>query len=289
MLKTVWLTEKRNTELGTAILLGGFDGLHVGHRQLLSRAKESGLPVGIMTIVGGKGSKNIFTFSERERIFLESGADFVFELPFSEIKDLSPEQFLSVLTKEFTPKLFVCGEDFRFGAKAIGNVETIKRATHVCVDAQPLVELEGEKVSTSVIKERLSFGKMESVTKLLGHPFFLKGEVFKDRQIGRTIGFPTANVRYPSEKYPLRKGVYETLTETDEGVYKGITNYGARPTFSNADVLTETYLDGYSGNLYGKTVTVKFTRFLREIEKFESVEKLKEQLTEDIRRVREND
>ena len=99
-MKTVWLTDNKNTEKGVAMLLGGFDGLHVGHRRLLSRAKQSGLPVGVMTIMGGKEG-NIFTFAERERIFKESGADFVFELPFAEIKDLSPTEFLRFLIKKF--------------------------------------------------------------------------------------------------------------------------------------------------------------------------------------------
>jgi FAD synthase len=96
MIKTVWLTENKRAAKGAAMLLGGFDGLHVGHRHLLSRAKERGHLVGIMTIVGGKEG-NIFTFAERERIFKENGADFVFELPFEEIKDMSPIEFLQIL------------------------------------------------------------------------------------------------------------------------------------------------------------------------------------------------
>ena len=112
------------------------------------------------------------------------------------------------------------------------------------------------------------------------------GEVFKDRQVGRTIGFPTANVLYPQEKFPLKKGVYETKVEYNGVVYKGITNYGARPTFGNENVLTETYLDGFGGDLYGETLKIRFVRFLREIQKFESVELLKQQLEKDIKKVR---
>ena len=100
MLKTVWFTQKDISQ-GSVMLLGGFDGLHLGHRRLLSYAKQSGLPVGLMTIVGGKAQENIYTFTERETIFRESGADFVFELPFLEIKDLSAEEFLRKLTAEF--------------------------------------------------------------------------------------------------------------------------------------------------------------------------------------------
>ena len=271
------------------MLLGGFDGLHLGHRRLLSYAKESGLPVGVMTIVGGKAQENIFTFEEREIIFRESGVDFVFELPFAEIKDLSPEAFLQKLIAEFNPKLFVCGTDFRFGARAAGTPETIKRATQVRVEVQNLLEMYGEKVSARTIKGLLSVGDIPKANELLGGHFFLMGEVKKDRQVGRTIGFPTANILYPKEKFPLKQGVYETRVCVDGVCYKGITNYGARPTFNNTQVLTETYLDGFHGDLYGATLKVEFVRYIRGVQKFESVAELTAQLQADIRTVRNND
>lgn len=288
MLKTVWLTEQPNNEKGVAMLLGGFDGLHIGHRQLLSRAKNSGCSVGVMTIVGGK-EKGLFTFSEREEIFKTAGVDFVFELPFEEIKDLSPNAFLQLLETEFSPKLFVCGADFRFGAKAAGTAEMLKQSTHVCVEVLPLVEMSGEKVSSSYIKTLLQSGEVHRAQELLGHAFFLIGEVYADRKIGRTIGFPTANIPYPVGKYPLKIGVYETRVCVDGKTYKGITNYGARPTFADETVVTETYLDVFDGDLYGKKLKVEFIRYLRGVQKFDSVDGLKKQLEEDLRRVRIND
>lgn len=289
MLKTVWLTEQPNICGGVAMLLGGFDGLHAGHRRLLAKAKESGLPVGLMTIVGGKEEGSLFTFAEREKIFQEAGVDFVFELPFSEIKNLSPLAFLQLLEREFSPKLFVCGEDFRFGLRAAGTPLFIKEHTHVRVEILPLLEIEGQKVSSSHIKALLFEGKTEDVKSRLTHEFFLLGQVVEDRKIGRTIGFPTANILYPKEKYPLKKGVYETRTVVNGKAYKGITNYGARPTFDDETVLTETHLDGFDGDLYGKTLQVEFVRFLREIKKFDSADALKEQLNKDIERVRKHD
>ena len=269
------------------MLLGGFDGLHIGHRQLLERAKTSGLPVGLMTIVGVKEENSLFTFEEREEIFKEAGADFVFELPFAEIKDLSPTSFIELLLKEFSPKLFVCGEDFRFGAKAVGTPKMIKECMQVCVETLPLVELDGVKVSSSNIKTLLGEGKIEDANARLGHPFFLIGAVLEDRKIGRSIGFPTANIRYPKGKFPLKTGVYETQVCVDGKLYKGITNYGARPTFEDETVLTETHLDGFEGNLYGRELKVEFLRYLRDVQKFESVEKLQEQLEKDRRQVRD--
>ena len=289
MLKTVQLTKQLNSIQGAAMMLGGFDGLHVGHRRLLACAKESGLPVGLMTIVGGKEEENLFTFTEREEIFRLAGADFVFELPFEEIKGLAPQEFLQLLEKEFSPKLLVCGEDFRFGAKAVGTPKMIKEGTQVCVEVLPLVEIEGEKVSSTTIKTLLGQGKVEKANALLTHPFFLLGKVYADRKIGRTIGFPTANIRYPEGKFPLKIGVYETRVCVDGCTYKGITNYGARPTFNNTQVLTETYLDGFHGDLYGATLKVEFVRYIRGVQKFESVAELTAQLQADIRTVRNND
>ena len=290
MLKTVWLTGKPNIdETGCVMLLGGFDGLHAGHQRLLERAKDYGLPIGITSIVGGKGKEALFTEQEREELFRLFGIDFVFELPFEEIKDVTPEAFASLLQEKFPVKAFVCGEDFRFGAGARGTPKTLKTSTQVCVEVEELVKIDGEKVSTSALKEWIAIGEVEKCNALLGYAYFLIGCVYADRKIGRTIGFPTANIAYPKGKFPLKQGVYETRVTVGGNEYKGITNYGARPTFDNEDTLTETYLDGFSGDLYGKQLTVRFVRFLREIQKFESADALKEQLQRDIRRVRTND
>ncbi len=270
------------------MLLGGFDGLHIGHRRLLACAKERGLPVGAMTIIDGKEGA-LFTQTEREDIFRRAGVDFLFELPFREIIHKSAEEFLDILQEKFQPTLFVCGEDFRFGTEAKGTPQTIKERGQVCVEVLPLLSVEGEKVSSTTVKRLLREGEIERANLLLGESFFLLGKVERDRQIGRTIGFPTANIAYPAEKFPLKNGVYETRTVIDGKAYKGITNYGARPTFGDERVWTETHLDGFSGDLYGRALRVEFVRFLREITKFDGAEGLKAQLEYDIRRVRTND
>ena len=287
MLKTVWFTEKK-IESATTLLLGGFDGLHLGHRQLLRCAKQYPYPVGVMTIFGGKGDC-IFTQKERELVFKQAGVDFVFALSFHDIKDLSPEEFLSLLQGKFFPKLLLCGEDFRFGAGAQGDHATLEKATGVQVQVLPLLEKDGKKVSSYEIKQCLANGEMQEANDLLGERFFLIGEVVKDRQVGRTLGFPTANIPYPQDKFSLKKGVYETRVTIDGVTYKGITNYGTRPTFADETLLTETYLDGFEGDLYGKCLQVEFVRYLRGVEKFADAEALKRQLQRDIRRVREND
>ena len=271
------------------MLLGGFDGLHVGHKKLLSRARSYGLPVGIMTIIGGKTGESLFTSEERRIIFKSAGVDFVFELPFLEIKSIPHTDFAALLIGKFPVKAFVCGDDFRFGAGAIGNPEMLKASTQVCVDVEELVKVNGEKVSASRLKTLLVNGDVEPANTLLGEEFFLSGKVFEDRKVGRTLGFPTANIEYPKDKFPLKQGVYETRVTIDGKEYKGITNYGSRPTFLNMATLTETHLLGFSGDLYGRELTVRFRRFLREIQKFDTPNALKAQLKTDIRRVENND
>ena len=288
MLKTVDLSGKFDRAAPCVMLLGGFDGVHAGHRRLAERAKRYSLPVGIMTIGGGKGEKSLFTFSEREDIFKGLGLDFAFELPFSEIRELPPEAFIDLLKSSFQPEAFVCGSDFRFGFRASGTPALIA-ASGVRVETEELLCIDGEKVSSSSIKRLLSEGDAAAAAKLLGEPFFLKGKVIRDRQVGRLMGFPTANVLYPEEKFPLKEGVYEARTEVEGREYKCIANFGSRPTFGDERVLTETYLDGFSGDLYGRTIEVRFIRYLRGVKKFDGADALKRQLESVIRRVRQGD
>ena len=269
--------------------MGGFDGLHFGHKKLVEKARESRRPVGIMTIFGGKADDCLYTQVEREKIFASAGIDFVFEMQFDEIKNLSRETFINALIGEFAPSQFVCGEDFRFGQGALGTPAFLQESTQVCVEVVNLEKINGEKVSSRTVKELLRLGEIEKANTLLDGNFSLLGEVINGRKVGRTIGFPTANVSYPKDKCKIAFGVYHTEVSVDGKKYQGITNYGARPTFDDTCVLTETYLDGFDGDLYGKNIQIDFLRFLRPVRKFENVEQLRLQLAHDIRSVREND
>lgn len=287
MLKTITLRQFDNS-LPCVILLGGFDGLHLGHRQLVARAKTLGVPIGVMTIADCKKAGDLFTVSEREEIFKSAGVDFALEMDFSKIKGLSPKEFIALLKTGRTVKAFVCGTDFKFGAGAKGDFSTI-RALGEEVFVEKLLYENGEKVGVSLIKTLLANGEAEQVKSLLGHSFFLEGEVEEDRKVGRTIGFPTANIRYPKGKFPIKIGVYETSAVIDGKRYKAITNYGARPTFLDGEIWTETHFISYTGDLYGKKIKVEFERWLRDIKQFSNAEQLKQQLIKDVRRVTEND
>lgn len=274
---------------GSVLLFGGFDGLHTGHKKLLEASKEYRLPIGITTIFGCKNSDAVFTVEERREIFKNAGFAFVCETAFEEIKDCSAETFVKTLMREYNVKAFVCGTDFRFGKGAVGTPETLKETSRVEVKVEEILMRDGEKISSTAIKKHLKEGDVIQANALLGDTFFLMGEVIYGRQVGRELRFPTANIAYPQGKFALKKGVYETRVTLDGNRYSCITNYGARPTFDNGQVLTETYIDGYAGDLYGKKIKVEFIRFLRDVHKFDCAEALRAQLEEDIRRVREND
>ena len=292
MLKTVFtekLSVKQLHKEPCVLLLGWFDGLHSGHKILVQKAKSLGYSVGIMTINGGKNERALYTRDERQTVFKNAGIDFSFELEFSDIRTLSPEQFVALLKKEFCVRSFVCGEDFRFGSGAKGEADDLTVLSSLPTIVEKTVKIDGNKIGATAIKTALERGDVQTANTFLGENFFLSGTVFKDRGIGKTLSFPTANVEYPKEKFPLQGGVYETNVLFDGKEYKAVTHYGARPTFGEMRIVTESYLDGFDGDLYGKNIEIRFVRFLRGTVKFERVEELKKQLLEDIRRVREND
>ncbi len=144
-----------------------------------------------------------------------------------------------------------------------------------------------EKAAASLAKQYLAGGEAEKLAELLGDKYFIRGEVATEgRHVGRTIGFPTANIHLSSEKYPLKMGVYAVTAEIGGKIYRGIANYGSRPTFGDGRTVLEVYADGYAGDLYGQTITVYFDEFIREIRKFGSAEELSGQLKKDLEKIR---
>ncbi len=284
-----------------ALVLGGFDGLHLGHRALLSRAGESGLPVGITCLLGGKG-KELFTREEREFIFLRAGVRFVLEFPFTQaLENTSAEDFLRTVFGRIDAKIAVCGEDFRFGKNAEGTTELLKRLAPCPVLVQPTVKdragESGVKFSATACKDLLKRGELSRLNACLysrredlsGGAYFIGGRVEHGRRVGRTYGFPTLNLTPSAEKLLPPDGVYRGLCETPAGDFSTIVNIGARPTFGESERKIEAYLYGFSGDLYGAEVRVYPMAFLRPIMAFASAEALKEQLERDILTLRKEE
>ena len=270
----------------TILALGFFDGVHLGHQALLRAcrqlADQHGLLAGVVTfdshpgaVLGGEAPKLINTPADRQKLLEQYGMDRIISLPFDEDMMATPWQdFLTRLMTEYNAAGFVCGDDFRFGAKGQGNAMLLKQACEergmpCAVVSQQMVD--GIRVSSTHIRGLLEQGRMEEAVRFLGHPHILSGTVVPGRQLGRTIGIPTANLELPQAVVTPKFGVYACKV----GTYMAVTNVGNRPTVGGHHTTVEPWILDFAGDLYGKTVTVEFYKFLRPEKKFSSLEDLR--------------
>lgn len=279
---------------GSAVTLGKFDGVHKGHRKLIDKIiqnkKETGTTAVVLAFVSDR--KTIFTKAERRALLEDMGVDLLLECPLdSQIKHMKAENFIrQVLVGALQASYVAVGEDFRFGFERKGTPELLVRAGNgygFKTDILPK-EMDGtRKISSTYIREELARGNMEKVTALLGHDYFVSGIVEHGRGMGKRDFFPTANLIPMEEKLLPPNGVYITLSSFGQEVYPGITNVGYKPTIGENFVGVESYLFDCEKNLYGKTCSVEFRKFLRKEEKFSSYEALKKQISKDVQRGRE--
>ncbi len=267
-------------------VVGKFEAFHRGHRRLIERAKEICTRVKVISIRGIGDS--IFTDEERKEIANELNVELL-NVPFSEVKDFSPQEFFEKL-KEWKCDVLVVGEDWRFGKNRKGDVKTAKalgKSSGIEIFVVP-VETEGkEKIGASRIRELLSLGKVEEANKLLGFPYFAAGVVVRGSSKGREIGFPTVNVK-PFKELPLPFGVYAVNLIFDEKTSRGVANYGKAPTLKNSEPLIEVFVPGEKlPSLYGRQVKVEFLKFLRPEKRFSSVDELIKQIKLDVENLKE--
>ena len=273
------------------VVLGCFDAVHIGHQALLKKAKLNakinGLDLGVMMFADGKGGRQVFTFEERVAMLEQYNAKFILRIDYTEeFKKTSAQDFLENLEQHINLKGYMSGKDFRFGAGAKGKSSTLKKYAEdednaVWYEAVKDVALDGEKVSTTLIKQCLEEGRINKATELLGRQYFVSGEVYAGHGRGKQLGFPTANIAYPENKVLVAPGVYGVEAEIDGTVYKGVANCGPRPTFGEDSYTLEVYFEGLSEDLYGKTFTVRFLNYIRGIRKFATAEELAAQIAVD--------
>ena len=284
------------------VALGYFDSVHIGHVAVLSKAKQTAEQLraktlvftfddGLKKILGFSNTDNVYTKSERENIYKSLGMDEVFFAPIDkEFLGLDKKQFLDYLNENFEIVAYVCGEDYRFGKGGQGDVQYLKeyaRERSQQVVIAPVVLVSGEKVSSTLVKQLLIDGKIAEANSVLCKKYSVTGVVFEDRKVGRSIGFPTVNIKAEKNKQQLKSGVYAGSVQIDGKDYRAIINYGARPTFNLEEKLIEAHIIDFNGNLYGKQLTLYFDSFMREIKKFESTEQLIYQLKMDSLAVKE--
>ncbi len=284
--------------MGTAVALGNFDGLHKGHMSVLEKAlsfKECGyVPTVILFDVHpkealtGKKVRRLLTGEQTESLLKKMGFR-IFTISFEEVKDFSPERFFDeILINRLNAKAVCCGFNYSFGKKGEGDCKRLltlaKNAGIECI-VEPETKTENKTVSSTAIKEFILNGEPHKAAQMLGRNYSFTAEVIHGDRRGRVLGFPTANQKIDDSLVVPKYGVYETLVTVDGKKYRGVTNIGIRPTYLLDTVLSETNILGFSGDIYSKKITVELVKYLREERRFSSAESLINQLNDDVRRV----
>ena len=275
--------------------LGFFDGVHLGHQALLRRgvslASQMDAQAAAITFLRHpqalfleKPPLLLTTDGDRDILLRRYGIGPIYKFPVTnEVMSTPWQSFLEELLS-YGAAGFVCGYDFRFGHKGEGNAEKLLQ---FCQERElpcmivPEQSLDGIRISSTHIRGLIEKGDVEAAAKFLGHPHVLSGEVVTGRQVGRTIGVPTANILIPEDVVVPKLGVYACLCDIGGETYPAVTNIGSRPTVGGHQVRAESWILGFDGNLYGKMITLEFVRFLRPERKFDSLEELKEQIQKD--------
>lgn len=270
----------------TIYALGFFDGVHLGHKALLSAcrelAAETGALAGVVTfdghpdtLVRGITPPLLNTPADRALLLKDHGMDAIVTLTFDKaLMDMPWQEFIQLLITEYCAAGFVCGSDFRFGRHGEGTAEKLSELGIPC-RIVPQQYLDGIRISSTHIRTLLEGGNMEKAVRFLGHPHILTGTVEYGRQLGRTIGIPTANLHIPEGVLTPRLGVYACKATLENGEeYMAVTNIGSRPTVNGHRITVEPWLLDFSGDLYGQRLTLSLYGFLRPERKFSDLEKL---------------
>lgn len=283
----------------TALAIGKFDGIHLGHMKLVEailRQKENGLKAAIFTfdpsieeIFTGTDVKYLTTKYEKRKIFEALGIDYLIEFPMSkETASIEPEEFISkYLARELNAAYIVCGDDLSFGNKGRGNYSLLKANESrygFKSDSFKKVEYEGTVISSTYIRNLISTGQISKANQLMGRPYSITARVVDGKHLGRTIGFPTANIDFDIKKFVPQYGVYKVRVIIGNRVFDGITNIGVRPTVSEDNhINAETYIKDFNENIYNQEISLELVDMIRPEMKFESLDELKHQISQDLK------
>jgi len=286
--------------------IGKFDGVHLGHQLILDQLKQKADELEQPSLViliephpeeffaanSGKCPARLTTLKEKLELLDSFGIEYVFKLNFNQaMSELSAERYIEeILVNGLGIKAFIVGNDFRFGHQRRGDFEMLTKSGEDYefeVLETMAYEYNGQRISSTYIREQLALGKFDLVEQLLGRPFTMKGEVVKGKQIGSDLGFPTCNINPHRQQIPIH-GVYACEVRLVDQYRPAAVNIGYRPTISeDGEALLEAHILDFDDNLYGKTIEVIFRQKLREEIKFDGLEALKQQISADVRQVRE--
>lgn len=285
--------------------IGKFDGVHLGHQlildQLQEQAREKDLPALVIVIephpeeffAGADGDSPARLMDKREKLRLleECGLDFCFVLRFdAEMSRTSAEDYVRrILVEGLGVAALIVGDDFRFGYRRTGDFALLERKGRefdFSVHRTLAREVEGARVSSTLVRQNLARGDFAMAGKLLGRPFSIRGTVARGEQLGAKLGFPTCNIELPHQRIPLH-GIYACVVKTPGGEYPAAVSIGYRPTVTDAGKpVLEAHLLDFEGELYRQTIEVVFRQKIREEEKFASMEELRRQIAADVEKIR---
>uniref|UniRef100_B8HX51 Riboflavin biosynthesis protein n=1 Tax=Cyanothece sp. (strain PCC 7425 / ATCC 29141) TaxID=395961 RepID=B8HX51_CYAP4 len=300
----MWITSTLQTVLTPTILaLGNFDGVHRGHQQVIASLQDLDIEAAYLTVVAfdphpqefftGKPRLLLTPPEEKGQVLARLGVDQLVLLPFNErLASLSPQDFVEeVLVRQLQAKAISVGFNFCFGYQRAGTTEdlvAIATPAGVRVTIVPPQQFEQERISSSAIRKFLAEGAVERANQLLGRPYTLIGRVIGGDRRGRQLGFPTANLELPANKFLPQPGVY-AVRVTGDGLGQqqfGVMNLGCRPTVQGTGTAVEVHLLDWSGDLYGQSLTVYLEKFLRPEQRFPSLEALQAQIRVDCQTAR---
>ncbi|MBV9455721.1 MAG: bifunctional riboflavin kinase/FAD synthetase [Rubrobacter sp.] len=284
---------------GVVVALGNFDGVHLGHQVVIRRAMDEGCKRGLRVVVAtfdphpqavlrpDSELKLLTTLEVRKEILFACGVDEVRVIRFDKnLSKKNPEEFVrEVLVGKLRAAVVIVGQNFRFGHKASGTVEDLRRYMREMggeAYAIPICAFLGESISSTKIRALIGGGEVCEAARLLGRPYSLRGKVVVGDKRGRAIGFPTANVLPEVCSLVPERGVYVGHVWIEAECYGACTNVGVAPTFNQRDSRVEAHLLGYQGDLYGRVVDVTFVERLRTEQRFSGIDELKEQIARDI-------
>jgi len=287
----------------SVVTIGSFDGVHLGHQAILEQVKLKAIALNVPSVVmvfepqpqeffsGEKAPARLMRLREKVETLRELGIDQVVCLQFnSALRSLTAEEFVSrVLVNGLSTRYLIVGDDFRFGCDRSGDFAMLRKAgEHHDFEVQDTdtLEVDGQRVSSTLVRQVLSQSDFEGASLLLGRPFTIKGCVVYGQQLGKKLGFPTANVQLNRYSAPI-SGVFAVLVTIAGDIYQGAANVGIRPTVGGlVKPILEVYLLDFRGDLYGHRIEVEFKHKIREEKKFTTLDSLVENIRRDVNNIR---
>ncbi len=293
------LTELSSSKEPIGIALGTFDGLHIGHQEVIGRMVAHCIEKGYKSVVytfsnhpreltrNGHKVQKLASNSDKIKLIEATGADYLLMVPFDEtFMKTSPDLFVkNFLIDGMNVKSLAVGFDYRFGKGAEGDVDLLKQLSvkygYELMVVSP-VSLNGHKISSSEIRDRIKHGDMAAARAMLGRPYSVVGPVIKGKQVGRKLGFPTANILPETHMSLIKPGVYVSYTEVGNVLYPSLSNVGYNPTFDQTELNLESFLLDFDEDIYGETIRIFFIDHIRDEQKFDSLEALIARMKEDL-------